>query len=33
MVCRIRHLRLMALMLMLVNWVNSTGEYILGGNQ
>jgi AAA family ATP:ADP antiporter len=31
MVFRTRYLLLMALMLMLVNWVNSTGEYILGG--
>ena len=30
MVFRTRYLLLMALMLMLVNWVNSTGEYILG---
>lgn len=30
MVFRTRYLLLMALMLMLVNWVNTTGEYILG---
>ena len=30
MVFRTRYLLLMAVMLMLVNWVNSTGEYILG---
>jgi ATP:ADP antiporter, AAA family len=30
MVFRTRYLLLMALMLMLINWVNTTGEYILG---
>ena len=29
-VFRTRYLLLMALMLMLLNWVNTTGEYILG---
>ena len=30
MVFQTRYLLLMALMLMLLNWVNTTGEYILG---
>ena len=30
MVFRTRYLLLMALMMMLVNWINATGEYILG---
>ena len=26
-----RYLLLMALMLLMINWINTTGEYILGG--
>ena len=30
MVFRTRYLLLMALMILLINWINTTGEYILG---